>query len=65
MGRIEPTDDYGTEDDERDDNLQGGRQELLLVSGRVVRSLQFGEGEGRNKYRPNTHLDDQSVNTQS
>ena len=65
MERIEPTDDYGTEDDKGDDDLQGGRQELLLVSGRVVGSLQFGEGEGRNKYRPNTHLNDQSVNIRS
>jgi hypothetical protein len=62
MGKIKLTDGYGAEDDKRDNDLQGSRQKLFLVSGRIVRGLQFGEGEGRDEYRPDTHLEDRSVN---
>jgi hypothetical protein len=63
MGRARLTDYDRTEDDEGDDDLQGGCQELFLVLGWVVWNLQLGEGKGRDEYRSDTHLEDQLVNT--
>ena len=60
--RTKLTDDYGTEDNKRDDYLQGGCQELFLILRRVMWDFQLGKGERRDKYCPNTHLEDQSVN---
>ena len=57
------TDDYGAQDDKGDNDLQGGCQELFLALGRVVWGLKFGEGEGRDEYRPDTHLNNRLVDT--
>ena len=65
MRRVKLTNDDRTEDDKGDNDLQGGCQELFLVLGWVVRNFQLGEGEGRDEYRPDAHLEGQSVNTQS
>lgn len=61
MDRIKLTDDDRAKHDKGDDDLQGGSQELFLVLGRVMWNLQFREGEGGDKYRPNAHLEDQTV----
>lgn len=60
---MEPTDDDRTENDEGDNDLQSGCKEFLLVLGRVVRDLEFGEGQTRDKYRSYTHLGNRLVNT--
>ena len=64
-GRIGPTYDNGTKHDEGNNHLQRGRQELFLVSRRVMWDLQFGESEGRDKYRSDSHLGSQLVNISS
>ena len=62
MGRTKLTDDDRTKHDKGDDDLQGGSQELFLVLGRVMWNLQFGEGQGGDKYRSDAHLEGRIVN---